>query len=62
MRGTAYGTYNTVVGLLAFPSSFIAGALWQYGTPWAPFAFGAALALLAAVLLMAWRPQAAGGR
>ncbi len=59
LRGTAYGTYNTVVGLLAFPSSFIAGALWQYVTPWAPFAFGAALALLAAVLMMAWKPKTA---
>jgi len=59
LRGTAYGTYNTVVGLLAFPSSFIAGILWQYVTPWAPFAFGAALALLAAVLMIVWKPPAA---
>jgi len=58
LRGTAYGTYNTVVGLLAFPSSFIAGILWQYVTPWAPFAFGAALALLAAVLMIVWKPPA----
>jgi MFS family permease len=29
MRGTAYGTYNAVIGLLAFPASFIAGLLWQ---------------------------------
>jgi MFS family permease len=56
LRGTAYGTYNTVVGLLAFPSSFIAGMLWQYVTPWAPFAFGAALALSAAVLMILWKP------
>ncbi|MHB8933878.1 MAG: MFS transporter, partial [Bellilinea sp.] len=29
LRGTAYGTYHAVIGLLAFPSSLIAGILWQ---------------------------------
>ena len=28
LRGTAYGTYNAVIGLLAFPASLIAGILW----------------------------------
>jgi len=62
LRGTAYGTYNAVLGLLDFPASLIAGLLWQgVGTwkgfgPSAPFLFGAALALTAAVLMALWKP------
>ena len=58
LRGTAYGTYNAVLGILDLPASLIAGVLWQgLGTwpgfgPSAPFLFGAALALAAAVLMM----------
>jgi MFS family permease len=63
LRGTAYGTYNAVVGLLAFPASAIAGVLWQGIGAWgglgpaAPFLFGAALALVAAVLMAVWMPS-----
>ncbi|MBN2565048.1 MAG: MFS transporter [Candidatus Eisenbacteria bacterium] len=58
-RGTAYGVYNAVVGVVAFPASLIAGLLWQGFGKWsgfgpsAPFLFGAVLALVAAVLLAA---------
>ncbi|MGB9776433.1 MAG: MFS transporter [Anaerolineae bacterium] len=58
LRGTAYGTYNAVLGLLDFPASLIAGILWQGVGPWmgfgpsAPFLFGAAMAFLAAGLMM----------
>jgi MFS family permease len=55
-RGTAYGLYNGAIGLMAFPASFIAGLLWSgagsfagFG-PAAPFIFGAALAMVSAVL------------
>jgi len=51
LRGTAYGTYNAVLGILDFPASLIAGLLWRYLTPAAPFFFGAALALTAAALM-----------
>jgi MFS family permease len=63
MRGTAYGTYNAVIGLLAFPSSLIAGILWQGAGSWsgfgasAPFYFGAALAMLSALLMVVWMPK-----
>ncbi|PKO13476.1 MAG: MFS transporter [Chloroflexi bacterium HGW-Chloroflexi-10] len=63
LRGTAYGTYNGVLGLLDFPASVIAGILWQGAGTWqgfgpaAPFLFGAVMALLAALLLLTWRPQ-----
>jgi len=63
LRGTAYGVYGTVVGVLDIPASVIAGILWQgigtwpgFGAP-APFLFGGALALLAAVLMAVWLPQ-----
>ena len=59
LRGTAFGTYNAVLGLLDFPASLIAGLLWQWlGAP-APFLFGAALSLAAAILMMRWRPPVA---
>jgi MFS family permease len=57
LRGTAYGTYNAVLGILDFPASLIAGLLWQGAGTWAgfgpsaPFFFGGALALIAAVLM-----------
>ena len=63
LRGTAYGTYNAFVGILAFPASLIAGILWQGAGSWggfgpaAPFLFGGAMALLAAVMLMIWNPK-----
>ncbi|MCE1253105.1 MAG: MFS transporter [Anaerolineae bacterium] len=63
LRGTAYGTYNAVIGLLAFPASFIAGLLWQGAGNWkgfgpsAPFLLGGCLALLAAVLMVFWMPK-----
>jgi len=63
LRGTAYGTYNAVLGILDFPASVIAGVLWQGAGNWsgwgpsAPFLFGAGAALLAAVLLLAWKPE-----
>lgn len=62
LRGTAYGTYNAILGILDFPASLIAGLLWQgVGTwaglgPSAPFLFGGAIALLASVLMIFWKP------
>ena len=63
LRGTAYGTYNAVLGILDFPASLIAGFLWQgVGTwegfgPSAPFFFGGAMALIAAVLMALVMPD-----
>jgi len=58
-RGAAYGLFNAAIGITALPASFLAGLLWQGFGQWlgfgpsAPFLFGAALALIASVLL--WR-------
>jgi MFS family permease len=60
LRGTAYGTYNAVLGMIDLPASLIAGFLWQGAGSWqgfgpsAPFLFGAGAALLAAVLMTVW--------
>jgi len=63
MRGSAYGTYHAVIGLLAFPASLIAGILWGGIGAWsgfgpaAPFYFGGTLALIAALLMIFWMPK-----
>jgi len=62
VRGVAYGTYNAVLGLTDLPASLIAGILWSgVGTwkgfgPSAPFYFGAAMAFIALLLFIFWRP------
>ena len=63
LRGTAYGTYNAVLGILDFPASLIAGILWEGAGRWggfgasAPFYFGGIMALIAAVLMAVWGPR-----
>ncbi|GAI15865.1 unnamed protein product, partial [marine sediment metagenome] len=52
-RGTAYGLYHGVVGLTLLPASLIAGWLWQVVSPAAPFYFGAGLAFIAMLGMMA---------
>lgn len=68
-RGLAYGSYHAAVGLTALPASALAGVLWQGLGAWpgfgprAPFLFGAALALLATlILLRVTPPHPAPGR
>jgi len=50
LKGTAFGLYAGAVGFAALPSSLIAGMLWDNFSAAATFWFGAAIALLAAVL------------
>ncbi|MGD8319826.1 MAG: MFS transporter [Gemmatimonadota bacterium] len=62
-RGTAYGTYHAVIGLMSLPASLLAGLLWQGFAGWAglgpaaPFAFGAAAAGVASLVLLATVPS-----
>jgi len=51
-RGRAFGIYNTAIGLVSLPASFIAGLLWDHVNPAAPFFFGAAIACIAAVFFL----------
>jgi MFS family permease len=53
-RGRAYGIYNTALGLVTLPASFIAGYLWDTMNPSAPFFFGGALSLIALMLLFVY--------
>jgi len=63
LRGTAYGTYNAIIGILDLPASIIAGLLWQGLGRWsgfgpsAPFVFGSAASLLAVLLMIFWLPK-----
>jgi MFS family permease len=63
LRGTAFGTYNAVLGILDFPASLIAGLLWQGAGDWpgfgpsAPFLFGAGMSFLAVGLMALVVPQ-----
>ena len=63
LRGTAYGTYNGILGILDFPASLIAGILWEGAGSWhgfgasAPFLFGAITAFAAAILMATWKPS-----
>lgn len=56
-RGSAFGWYNLAIGLGALPASLIFGAIWdRAGAPTA-FAFGATLALIAALLMAVVAPS-----
>jgi len=51
-RGTAYGIYNFGVGIMAFPASLIAGFLYQYVVPQAPFYLGGIIAIISSFLII----------
>jgi MFS family permease len=57
--GTAFGWYNLVSGILLLPASLIFGWIWSSVSPLAAFAFGAACAFAAALLLRVWVMPAA---
>jgi MFS family permease len=52
LKGTLLGLHSTLVGVTLLPASAIFGLMWTRLGPQAAFAFGAALALLAASLLL----------
>jgi MFS family permease len=52
LHGTAYGIFNAALGVAALPASAIAGVLWDWYGPAAPFLFGAALAVMATIGLL----------
>jgi MFS family permease len=45
LRGTALGIYYCLTGLAAFAASLIAGLLWTHVGVWAPFVYGAVMAV-----------------
>jgi len=59
-KATAFGVYNTVVGLATLPASIIGGWLWDAFSSSATFYFGSAMAAIAAVLFVAFISTAKG--
>ena len=55
LRGTAFGLFNVVSGVMLLIGSVLAGVLWEYVGPAATFAVGTAFALLTLVGLLATR-------
>ena len=51
-KATAFGVYNTAVGLAMFPASLIGGWLWDHVSPAATFYYGAITAGLSAALFV----------
>lgn len=51
LKGTGYGLYHALLGITLLPASLIAGLLYDHVSSGAPFFFGAATALLAALLM-----------
>ena len=51
-KATAFGVYNTAVGLAMFPASLIGGWLWDHVSPSATFYFGATTAAVSSVMFM----------
>ena len=51
LRGTAFGLYNGALGIGALLASVVFGFVWTRVSPDAAFVMGAALAMLAAILL-----------
>jgi len=48
--GTSIGTFHTFISIASLPAGIIAGALWQYVSPSAPFLCSALIAVTTAVI------------
>lgn len=53
LRGTAYGAYHFVTGLLALPGAVLLGWVWQAASPRAAFLLAAAITTLGAFAMLA---------
>lgn len=53
-RGRAYGIYNFLAGIMALAAGLLTGAIWQNLGAQTALITGAAIALVAALLLMVW--------
>ncbi|MBS1112439.1 MAG: transporter family protein [Nitrospirae bacterium] len=51
-KATAFGVYNTAVGIAMFPASLVGGWLWDHVSPAATFYYGAITASFSAVLFV----------
>jgi MFS family permease len=53
-KATAFGVYNTAIGIATFPASLIGGWLWDYVSPAATFYYGAIMAGLSSAMFIAY--------
>jgi len=53
-RGTAFGWFNLVTGIMLLPASMLCGWLYETISPMAAFGFSTVCALAAAALLLTW--------
>ena len=51
-KATAFGVYNTAIGLALFPASLIGGWLWDRVSPAATFYYGSAMAAVSTLLFI----------
>jgi len=51
MKGTGFGLYHAVLGIMLLPASIIAGYLYDHVSAGSPFYFGSMMSFLAAVLM-----------
>ncbi len=56
VKGTAYGIYHMVIGVLDLPASLVVGLLWDITGPALAFSYGAVLSLAAGALLFVLVP------
>jgi MFS family permease len=61
-RGTAFGWYNLSIGIAALPASIVFGWIWDRSGPHTAFLFGAAIAGLASLALLAVPSSSSGSR
>jgi len=54
LRGSAFGIFNLVSGLIAIPASVLAGALWKWQGPPATFFAGGLFAAVALLVVFSW--------
>jgi MFS family permease len=60
LKGSSFGLYHAVLGIALLPASLIAGLLYDRVNAGAPFYFGAAMALIASILMvlfLIWSPK-----
>jgi len=52
MKGTGFGLYHAVLGIMLLPASAIGGYLYDNVSPSATFYFGSSLSLIAAIMMI----------
>jgi len=57
VKGTAYGVYHMVIGVLDLPASLVVGLLWDLTGPVIAFSYAAVMAIVSGVLLLVLVPK-----